>query len=150
MQLRSLVPAPPLKARAVARYVGLEAPRLFRRNGKALVTAGRLVPVAPHQHALWAAAAEEPLLRAVLSGCAQAGIEVDDIGPASEVLPRALSGSSGARTIAFSSEVIEVGPGGAWRSRLVRGQEGAGSGERFVPEVETLGPGAGYAAAYAA
>src|SRR6266487_3954980 len=46
VQLRSIVPAPPLKPAPLRRYVALEAPRLFRKNGAPLVTDGVNVTVA--------------------------------------------------------------------------------------------------------
>lgn len=123
VQLRSLVPAPPLKPGAVSRYVSLEAPRLFRANGVPLVTDARLVPIDAMQTALWAAAASEPLVRALLEGCAAAGLAVLSLGPAADVLPWALALPFGQPQVAFpnggTSEVLFVGAAGTWRSRLV-------------------------------
>ncbi|MGH7675109.1 MAG: hypothetical protein ACREMV_07540, partial [Gemmatimonadales bacterium] len=45
LQLRTVSPAPPLRAPAARAYVALEAPRLFRRNGWPLVTDAVLVPL---------------------------------------------------------------------------------------------------------
>jgi hypothetical protein len=123
VQLRSIVPAPPLLPTAMRRYVALEAPRLFRQNGAPLVTDGVRVAVTKDSAALWAGAAPEPLVRAVLAGCAQAGLVLEGLGTAADVLPRAARGSQA--SIAFpngeTSEVLDVGHGGTWQSRLIRG-----------------------------
>jgi len=123
VQLRSIVPAPPLKAQALRRYVALEAPRLFRQNGAPLVTDGVRVALTNDSAALWAGAAPEPLVLAVLAGCAQAGLSLEGLGPAADVLPWATSQRQGSLTFANggTSEVLDVGPSGTWQSRLVRG-----------------------------
>src|SRR5262249_27722739 len=116
VQLRSLVPAPPLKPGTVSRYVSLEAPRLFRTNGAPLVTDARLVQIDAAQTALWAAAAPESLVRALLEGCAAAGLVLLSLGPAADVLPWALTRPLSQPQIAFpnggTSEVLAVGPTG--------------------------------------
>ncbi|MGH7644016.1 MAG: hypothetical protein ACREMR_00385, partial [Gemmatimonadales bacterium] len=158
LQLRTITPAPPLRAGAARAYVALEAPRLFRRNGWPLVTDAVIVRLGKDTRALWAAAAPEPLVRAVLDGCAQAGLAVDGVTPAADVLSHALgpAGAAGGAPLIFvrdsMAEVVEVGPAGAWRSRLVRsGEWGRGKGERWVPALLALGGEApGYAGAYAA
>jgi hypothetical protein len=152
VQLRSLVPAPPLKQRAVRSYVALEAPRLFRGQGVPLVTDGSLVTVDKDTRALWAAAASEPLLRAVLDGCTQAGLALESLGPAAELLPNALADPRAVAVVAFpnstTSEVLSVGEGGPWRSRLVNG---AGEEPSWVAALASLGGDARYfAPAYAA
>src|SRR5207247_1808549 len=76
LQRRRVTPAPPLKGKAVPGWVALEAERLFRKNGSPLVTDGVIVPLGKDAAALWAAAAPEPVVRAVLDGCAQAGLTV--------------------------------------------------------------------------
>jgi hypothetical protein len=123
VQLRSITPAPPLSSAAARRYVALEAPRLFRKNGTPLVTDARLVPVDATRRALLAAAATEPLLRAILEGCAQAGLDVLGVGPAADVLPCALAAPLAEPEASFSDggkcEVLSLGPAGPWRSRLV-------------------------------
>jgi len=156
-QLRSLAPAPPLKGDAMRRWVDLEASRLFRKNGAPLVTAAARVALSPKAAALWAAAAVESLVRAVLDGCAQAGLAVESVGPAAEVLPRALAAAPGAANAdpivipsGATAEVLDVGPGGAWRSRLVRSVDGAPP-VTWVPALATLGEEAAhFAPAYAA
>ena len=152
VQLRSIVPAPPLKGGALRRYVALEAPRLFRHNGAPLVTDGVRVALTKDSAALWAGAAAEPLVLAVLAGCTQAGLALEALGPAADVLPRAASHGNG--SLAFpnggTSEVLDVGPGGTWQSRLVRG---SGNGETPVlaAPLAALGEHAvHFAAAYAA
>lgn len=153
VQLRSIQPAPPLAPSAARRYVALEATRLFRKNGAALVTDARIVAVDAKEKALWAAAASESLVRAVLEGCAQAGLEVEALGPAAEVLPFAVITAAGVQEIVFpnshSSEVLSIGLDGTWRSRLVSGTTGAASD--WAPTLLRLGPEAGhFASAYAA
>ncbi len=157
LQLRTINPAPPLRAGAARAYVALEAPRLFRRNGWPLVTDAVIVPLGKDTRALWAAAAPEPLVRAVLDGCAQAGLVVDGVTPAADVLPRALApgAADGAAPQVFVgdglAEVVEVGPAGAWRSRLVRsGEWSVGQGQRWASGLAGLGAEAArYAPAYA-
>jgi Tfp pilus assembly protein PilN len=123
VQLRSLVPAPPLKRGAVRRYVALEVPRLFRSSDVPLVTDACLVSAGADQLALWGAAASEPLVQAVLEGCAEAGLAVESLGPAADVLPWALTAPLGNAVVVYpnggTSEVLCVGPNGTWRSRLV-------------------------------
>ncbi len=157
LQLRAVNPAPPLRAGAARAYVALEAPRLFRRNGSSLVTDAVIVPLGKDTRALWAAAAPEPLVRAVLKGCAEAGLAVHGVTPAADVLSHAVpqAGSATAAPLVFVrdglAEVVEVGPAGAWRSRLVKGGEwGKANGERWVSGLAALGADAsGYASAYA-
>jgi len=157
LQLRTINPAPPLRAGAARAYVALEAPRLFRRNGWPLVTDAVIVPLGKDARALWAAAAPEPLVRAVLDGCAQAGLAVDGVTPAADVLSHALAPPmiEGGAPLVFvrdrMAEVLEVGPAGAWRSRLVStGEWGMGNGKRWVSGLAGLGAEApSYASAYA-
>jgi len=151
VQLRSINPAPPLKPHALRRYVALEAPRLFRQNGAPLVTDGVRVALTKESAALWAGAASEPLVLAVLAGCAQAGLSLEGLGPAADVLPWATSRRHGSLTFANggTSEVLDVGPSGTWQSRLVRG---TGNGElpALVAPLAALGEEARhFAAAYA-
>jgi len=152
VQLRSIVPAPPLKSGALRRYVALEAPRLFRHNGAPLVTDGVRVAVTKETAALWAGAAPEPLVSAVLAGCAQAGLALEALGPAADVLPRATSHPQGSLVFANrgTCEVLDVGPGGTWQSRLIRGM-GDGEVAALAAPLATLGDEAHhFAAAYAA
>ncbi len=151
VQLRSIVPAPPLKPAALRRYVALEAPRLFRHNGAPLVTDGVRVALTKESGALWAGAAAEPLVAAVLAGCAQAGLALEAIGPAADVLPSATVDR--ANTLVFPNggtcEVLDVGTGGTWQSRLMRGT-GNGPAATLAPPLAALGEEAHhFAAAYA-
>lgn len=153
VQLRSILPAPPLKPGAVQRYVSLEAPRLFRVSGTPLVTDARLVSVDANHTALWAAAAPEPLVRAVLEGCAEAGLAVLSLGPAADVLPWALTQPLSQPQVVFpnggTSEVLCIGPSGTWRSRLVTGS--SEGNPTWVPPLAQLEADANHAAsAYAA
>jgi len=124
-QVRTVRPAPPIKARDVSRYVGLESARLFRTNGASLVTDGALVAVTKTDWALWAAATGEPLLQAILAGCAQAGLTVEAIAPSAETLLAALAVPPGATEVAVpngaTTEMLSVGVGGVWQSRWTRG-----------------------------
>jgi hypothetical protein len=156
VQLRSIVPAPPLKSAALRRYVALEAPRLFRKNGAPLVTDGVNVAVAKGTAALWAGAAAEPVAQAVLAGCAQAGLSVEALGAASDVLPRAFNAVGGEPLVVSQGQVIEVldlGIAGVWRSRRivhapVHGQKPS---PELTPALAALGDDASqFAAAYAA
>jgi hypothetical protein len=151
VQLRSIIPAPPLRPGALRRYVALEAPRLFRHNGAPLVTDGVRIALTKSTAALWAGAAPEPLVQAVLAGCAQAGLTLEALGPAADVLPRAAAHPHGSLVFANggTSEVLDVGPGGTWQSRLVRGT-GNGESVALAPPLEALGEHARhFAAAYA-
>jgi len=151
VQLRSIVPAPPLKPSAVRRYVALEAPRLFRQNGAPLVTDGVRVALTKDSAALWAGAAPEPLVLAVLAGCAQAGLALEGLGPAADVLPWAAAPRQGAMVFANggTSEILDIGSGGTWQSRLVRGI-GNGESPVLAGPLAALGAHAShFAAAYA-
>jgi hypothetical protein len=87
IQLRTIEPAPPLSDRAARRWVALEAPRLFRKNGAPLVTDGRVVSRGPSSGALLAIAAAEPLVQAICTGCIEAGMTIETIGAAAEIVP---------------------------------------------------------------
>jgi hypothetical protein len=159
VQLRSIVPAPPLKPTAARRFIALEAPRLFRQNGAPLVTDGTVLRINDHEHALYAAAVPEPLVRQILEGCAQAGLYVEALGPAADILPLAFHVEEGLTELVLpncsSSEVISIGPAGAWRSRLLPAaastQESTGEGRRCLSILEPLGSEAThYAPAYTA
>jgi len=150
LQLRSVTPAPPLKGKAVPGWVALEAERLFRKNGSPLVTDGVIVPLGKDAAALWAAAAPEPVVRAVLDGCAQAGLTVASLGPASEVLAHAfVSIRDGPLVIPSgkSAEAIDIGPSGAWRSRLVPTTDSR-EPQSLIPALRSLGE--SFAPAFAA
>ena len=125
VQVRSLHPAPPLKARDVSRYVRLEHARLFRKNGVPLVVDGALVVVARGDHAVWAAAVGEPLLVAILDGCHQAGLRVEAMAPGSDTLPAAFDLENDTTEVAIangsSTERLALGDNGTvWRSRWSR------------------------------
>ncbi len=152
-QLRTIVPAPPLNLGAARRYVALETARLFRKNGVPLVTDAVIVVVDRTSRALWAAAAPEPLLRAILEGCAQAGLIVESLGPASDVVAHAVQEVPTEGELIFpnggTSEIISLGVGGAWRSRHVAGMREATVA--WHPAVEAMGSEAAhFAPAFAA
>jgi hypothetical protein len=156
VQLRSVVPAPPLKPAALGRYVALEAPRLFRKNGAPLVTDGVRVTVAKDTAVLWAGATAEPVAQAVLIGCAQAGLVLEALGPAADVLPHALVTTKEPVVLSSDgvSELLDLGIGGVWRSRLVRNVapvDGQVPSREFTRALAALGDEAPhFAAAYAA
>jgi hypothetical protein len=150
IQLRTLAPAPPIKGRDVARYVALEAPRLFRKNGVPLVTDGALLRLDKKTRALWTGAAPEPVVRAVLEGCAQAGLMIEALGPAADVLPGALASFEQGPVAVAGGEIIEICEGGVVRSRLARGAEIDKRGP-WTPVLANLGEQAGdFAAAFGA
>ncbi|HWZ28403.1 MAG TPA: PilN domain-containing protein [Gemmatimonadales bacterium] len=127
VQLRTVHPAPRLKARDVPKYVALDAGRLFRKNGVPLVSSGALIPISKTDRALWAAATSEPLVKAILDGCAQAGIIVEAVAPSAETLPAAIDLPAGTREVAIpyggGTERLSLGTGGVWRSRWSRDLE---------------------------
>ena len=152
VQLRSIVPVPPLKPGALRRYVSLEAPRLFRHNGAPLVTDAVRVVLAKDNAALWAGATTEPIVLAVLAGCKQAGLSLEALGPAADVMPWATVDRQGPLVFpnGGTAEVLDVGLGGTWQSRLVRGT-GAGPAAALTPPLAALGVEAHhFAAAYSA
>jgi len=122
IQTRTIDPAPRLGERAVRRYVALEASRLFRKNGAPLVTDAAIITVDGSRRALWAVAVSEPVVQAVLQGCSAAGLNVEGIGPAAEILRFAAEYNDSAEMVfpnSSSAEVLSVGQGGTWRSRLI-------------------------------
>lgn len=152
VQFRTLTPVPPVRASALAAYVALEAPRLFRNGSGPLVT-DAAVRTAAGRRALWAAAADEALVRAVRDACYEAGLAVEALGPASDVWCAALVAvpTEGAFAIlnGGSTERLEVAGAQPSRSRLVAGVEGVAP--PLVPALAALGPDAvQLAPAYAA
>ena len=125
VQLRTVMPAPPLSDADARRYVAFETPRLFRRNGEPLVTDARVLRVTARERALWAAAASEPLVDSVLHGCQQAGLRLESLGPATEVFPwvveKAPVGGELGVPNGDTCERIAIARCGAWRSRFLRG-----------------------------
>ncbi len=152
MQTRTITPAPHLRARAARQFVALEAPRLFRKNGAPLVTDGAILHTDGSSLALWSAAAPEPVVQAILDGCEQAGIAVEHVGPAADVLPRTTVTPLPGELIfpnGGTAEVISVGRDGTWRSRLVATRDTAEI--QLVPSLVALGTEAThFAAAYGA
>ena len=153
VQLRTLASAPPLSATAARRYVALEAGRLFRKDGASLVTDGRAVWVGPRDRALLAAGAPEPLVRAVVQGCEEAGLTLEALGPAADVLPWALADppARGDVTIPLADghETLSLSPAGVWRSRRRRDADSAPP--RWCAALSAAGqPAAALAEAYAA
>lgn len=154
VQLRTLLPAPPLKLAAARRYVALEAARLFRKNGDPLVTDAVTVPTGEQGLALFAAGAPQAVLEAILKGCAQAGLGVERIAPAAEVLTASLARNVIRGDLTFAdggaAEVLSIGPQGVWRSRLQNGLAEGMALEWAVP-LRALGEQAPqFAAAYGA
>lgn len=154
VQLRTILPAPPLKPSAARRYLALEAARLFRKNGAPLVTDAVAMPTAEKGLALFAAAAPQPLLDAIIDGCKQAGLRVQALAPAADVLAASLAAIPAQGEVTFldgeTAEVLSIGPQGAWRSRL----QAATGGDTVLQWAEPLralhDEAPHYAAAYAA
>jgi hypothetical protein len=93
VQLRTLCDLPPVKPRALAALVAHQADRFFRKNGKPLASdavwvANGAAPMAR------AAAVEEPLVDAIVTGARAAGLSVEAIMPADERAPLLLLPSS--------------------------------------------------------
>jgi len=151
VQLRSIAPAPPLRARALAAYVALEAPRLFRNGSGPLLTDAALQAAGAGRR-LWAGAADDATVRSLVDGCRQAGLALDAVGPAADVLPAALAapaGGSFAIRNGAGTEMVEIAGGRTLRSRLVASGEGAAP--EWVAPLAALGEEAPhFAAAYAA
>jgi hypothetical protein len=80
-QTRTLKDLPPVRERELASLVATHAGRFFRRNGAPLVTDAIWVTNGSGR-VTQAAAAEEPLLVAIVAGAAQAGLIVESITPA--------------------------------------------------------------------
>jgi hypothetical protein len=152
-QQRTVVPAPALRRSALRRYVSLDSPRLFRKNGVPLVCDAVSVVVPGGATGIRAAAAAEPVLNAILDGCAAAGLRVESLGVTSDVVASALAAPP-ADSLEWSQggmvERIEFHGGVAWRSRVVRGSATPGPvGWRST--LEAVGPDAWrYAAAFGA
>jgi len=152
VQLRSVTPAPPVTTRTAAAYVALEAPRLFRNGAEPLVTDALVLHAGGHR-TLWAGAASETTVRALLAGCREAGLEVEALGPAADVLAAASCAPSSSGAVVFpngaTSEVVERAGGQTLRSRLVAGTRGVPTA--WAEPVAALGPDApSFAPAYAA
>ncbi len=116
-RLRALDPAPPFRPSQARRHVALECDRLFRNGHGPLVTDARIVSIAPGHRVLVAAAASEDVVKRVVAGCEQAGLDVECIGPALEALPFATSYREGSVVLPTSSGVlhVELTRGRAWR-----------------------------------
>lgn len=153
VQLRTVTPAPPLADGAARRYVALEAKRLFRTNGAPLVTDARVLQPGPRERVLWAAAAAEPLVQAVVRGCDEAGLRLEALGPATEVLPAAVRQPPMGAELAIPNrrtcERIAIARCGVWRSRLLAND--SAQVPEWVPPLAATGERAPIlAAAYAA
>lgn len=154
VQLRTLIPAPPLSAAATRQYVALDAARLFRKNGGPLVTDCRVLRGEQDARVLLAAAAAESLVDALSRGCEAAGLAVEAMGPAAEVLPRALAGGVTSGEVSLdhggTGECLSLGPDGTWRSRLSP-RDLTKPIPRWAPALQDVGDGAArFAAAYGA
>jgi len=80
VQLRTLTDLPPVSPRALPDLVAHQAGRFFRRNGHPLVTDAAWMTNGQTRLAR-AAAVEEPIVEAVLTGAKAAGLDVERIGP---------------------------------------------------------------------
>jgi len=77
-QARTLTDLPPVGQKELRALVANQAGRFFRRNGSALVTDATWIASGPRR-ITEAAAVEEPLVMAVVTGAAQAGLLVESI-----------------------------------------------------------------------
>lgn len=80
-QTRTLTELPPVRDRELAALVAHQAGRFFRRNGAALVTDATWVTNGTGR-VTHAAAVEEPLVLAIVTGAAEAGLVIDSIAAA--------------------------------------------------------------------
>ena len=153
VQTRTIAPAPPVRAAAAARYVALEAPRLFRNGNGPMAVDGALVWLGRGERVLWAAAAAESLVIPILTACEQAGLSVESVGPAADVLPYAVQDRGNTSAPVFcrggTAEMLSVSRGHTWRSRLVR--FAATDEPELAPALARIGAEAAqYASAYGA
>lgn len=141
VQLRTILPAPPLRGSRLRRHVAIEAPRLFRNGQGPLVSDARVVRVGATRAAV-VAAASEALVRAVVAGCDAAGLDLRALGPAAEVLPSALATPPREDVVAFSApggaESLELFGGGLLRSRW-RPDGNESAVPVWAPTLEALG-----------
>jgi hypothetical protein len=80
-QTRTLRDLPPVRDRELASLVANQAGRFFRRNGAPLVTDATWVTTGTGR-VTQAAAVEEPLVAAIVTGAVEAGLVVERIAPA--------------------------------------------------------------------
>jgi len=151
VQARTIAPAPPLRNGAAQRYLALAAFRLFRDGQEKLVTDGAVMRIG-RDRVLYSAAADEAVTDAIARGCQQAGLLLEALGPATDVLPFASgNGATGASAFLVSGgvEQVEYVASRAWRSRLL--PEGAAMLTPLAPALSRLGDaGARCAAAFGA
>jgi len=128
-QTRTLADLPPVGDRELAALVGNQAGRFFRRNGAALVTDAVWVTNG-NGRLTHAAAVEEPLVLAIVSGAAAAGLTVERItaagvSPDVQLLPtaeRVVRARAQRRTVvrlAIAAVVTWLGAGVLFGIRLV-------------------------------
>ncbi|HSM18182.1 MAG TPA: hypothetical protein VK845_14450 [Gemmatimonadales bacterium] len=83
VQVRTLRDLPPVKASALPALIEHQCMRYFRRNGNALVTDAEWTgPKRGSQRVARAAAADLPLVEAIIRGSEAAGLAVERVGPA--------------------------------------------------------------------
>lgn len=153
VQFRTLVPAPPLKAREVDSFVSLHANRLFRRSGTPLIVDALLARAGSGERALFAAAVPETMPKTVMEGCSNAGISLETIGTATEVLPWTVRRRPTDNELEFPCgvefEVVSIARSGVWRSRRVK--ENTRPSPEWVDPLTKLGDKAAeYSAAFGA
>lgn len=127
VQLRSL-DGVPLRAGALRRHVALQAPRLFRNGHGPVASDVVAVALGRGRSAALAAAAPESVCRAIVQGCAAAGLALEYIAPAAEPLGatflRPADATCDVRTAA-GLERLDGVRGRVWRSRRLRQSEAA-------------------------
>ncbi len=85
-QIRCIDPAPPLKLAAARRHVALQSSRIFRNGHGPLQTDAQLRHRRGLPCVLVTAAVPLDTLRAVVSGCEQAGIRLDSAAPSLDLI----------------------------------------------------------------
>jgi hypothetical protein len=126
VQLRA-VPVAALKARDARRYVALQAARLFRHNGTALITDACVLARGDDGPVLWAAAVEEAIPTTLVAACEQNGLHLQSLSLSADVLPCTVARRPEDGDIAFpvegGYEVLTIQAGRVVRSRVRRGSE---------------------------
>lgn len=153
VQLRTILPAPRVRPAAARSFVSLQATRLFRRNGAGLITDALPVKTHSGETALFAGAVADEVSQGVIEGCKQAGMDLEALGAAAEVLPWTVDAAVGEGELCFPGrgefEMVSATAAGTWRSRMVRAA--TAEGVSWVRALAGLGDAApDYAAAYGA
>jgi hypothetical protein len=123
VQVRTLPSVPGLHRAALRESVLLQCGRLFRNGHGPMTADARVVVLGRRERVVVAAAAPESLVAAIADGCEQAGLVLDALGPACDVLPSAVDALDGgplAVPTAAGAEHLDLAGRTVWRSRLLR------------------------------